>query len=284
MKHSIRVKFTLIFTGIIAATIAACLFINEFFLEDYYLSNKQKVLMSAYEDMNQFLTGASKEEEADNMEQLLQNLRESSSISVLIIDRKWETLYYSTPDVVGMLNKLRRYIFTGGKNSLAGAWIQEKKFESDNYSIMLTVDQAVNTSYMESWGFFDNGSLFLMSLPVESIRESASISNKFYTLVGLTAILLSGGLMFYMTRKMTRPILELSAISEQMADLNFQVRYQSGSQDEVGILGNSMNHLSDALQTAIGELQEANETLKKDIEEKIKIDDMRKEFLSNVSH
>ena len=129
MKHSIRVKFTLIFTGIIAATIAACLFINEFFLEDYYLSNKQKVLMSAYEDMNQFLTGASKEEEADNMEQLLQNLRESSSISVLIIDRKWETLYYSTPDVVGMLNKLRRYIFTGGKNSLAGAWIQEKKFE-----------------------------------------------------------------------------------------------------------------------------------------------------------
>ncbi len=284
MKHSIRVKFTLIFTGIIAATIAACLFINEFFLEDYYLSNKQKVLMSAYEDMNQFLTGASKEEEADNMEQLLQNLRESSSISVLIIDRKWETLYYSTPDVVGMLNKLRRYIFTGGKNSLAGAWIQEKKFESDNYSIMLTIDQAVNTSYMESWGFFDNGSLFLMSLPVESIRESVSISNKFYTLVGLTAILLSGGLMFYMTRKMTRPILELSAISEQMADLNFQVRYQSGSQDEVGILGNSMNHLSDALQTAIGELQEANETLKKDIEEKIKIDDMRKEFLSNVSH
>lgn len=284
MKHSIHIRFTLIFTTIIAATIAACLFANEFFLEDYYLSNKQKVLMSAYEDMNEFLTGSGKEDEADNMRQLLQELRESSSISVLIIDKQWDALYYSDPDVMGMLNKLRRYIFTEGKDGFSGAWIQEKKYESDSYSIMLTMDQAINASYMDSWGFFDDGSLFLMSLPVESIRESVSISNKFYLLVGVTAILLSGALMLYMTRKLTRPIQELSAISEQMANLNFQVRYQSESQDEVGILGNNMNHLSDALQKAIGELQEANETLKKDIEEKTQIDDMRKEFLSNVSH
>lgn len=284
MKHSIRIKFTLIFTGIIAATIGACLFVNEFFLEDYYLSNKQKVLTEAYEDMNRFLTGAVKEDESENMKQLLLELRESSSISVLVIDRNWEMLYSSTPDVRGMLDKLRRYIFTDGKAGSSGLWIQEKKYESDSYRIMLTMDQAINASYMESWGFFDDGSLFLMSLPVESIRESVSISNKFYSLVGVAAILLSGALLLYMTRKLTRPIQELSAISEQMANLNFQVRYQLESQDEVGILGNSMNHLSDALQKAIGELQEANETLKKDIEEKIQIDDMRKEFLSNVSH
>ncbi len=284
MKHSIRIRFTLIFTTIIAATIAACLFINKFFLEDYYLSNKQKVLMEAYENMNRFLTGAVKENESDNIKQLLLELRESSSISVLVIDRNWDTLYSSTPDMVGMLDKLRRYIFTGGKAGSSELWIQEKRYESDNYSIMLTMDQAVKTSHMESWGFFDEGSLFLMSLPVESIRESVAISNKFYSLVGMAAILLSGGLMLYMTRKLTQPIQELSVISEQMANLNFQVRYRSESQDELGILGNSMNHLSDTLQETIGELQEANETLKRDIQEKIQVDDMRKEFLSNVSH
>lgn len=127
MKHSIRIKFTLIFTGIIAATIAACLFVNEFFLEDYYLSNKQKVLISAYEDMNEFLTGAAKENGSDNIKQLLLELRESSSISVLVIDRNWDMLYSSTPDVVGMLDKLRRYIFTDGKAGSTGLWIREKK-------------------------------------------------------------------------------------------------------------------------------------------------------------
>ena len=56
------------------------------------------------------------------------------------------------------------------------------------------------------------------------------------------------------------------------------------AQDEIGILGNSMNVLSDKLKEAVEELKSANNQLQKDIEEKIQIDEMRQEFIANVSH
>ena len=56
------------------------------------------------------------------------------------------------------------------------------------------------------------------------------------------------------------------------------------TEDEVGVLGNSMNMLSETLEQALAELKEANTELKKDLEKKEQIDAMRKEFLSNVSH
>ena len=69
-----------------------------------------------------------------------------------------------------------------------------------------------------------------------------------------------------------------------MTDLDFSTRYTGGKTDEVGILGQNMNILSDKLQVTIEELKVANEKLQEDLREKEKIDEMRREFLSNVSH
>ena len=45
-----------------------------------------------------------------------------------------------------------------------------------------------------------------------------------------------------------------------------------------------MNRLSDTLKETIGQLRTANTELQQDIEEKIKVDEMRKDFIANVSH
>ena len=45
-----------------------------------------------------------------------------------------------------------------------------------------------------------------------------------------------------------------------------------------------MNQLSETLEKTISELKTANNELQRDIEQKEKRDEMRKEFLSNVSH
>ena len=54
--------------------------------------------------------------------------------------------------------------------------------------------------------------------------------------------------------------------------------------NEIDLLGNHMNQLSEVLERTISELKSANVELTRDIERKTKIDEMRKEFLSNVSH
>ncbi len=50
------------------------------------------------------------------------------------------------------------------------------------------------------------------------------------------------------------------------------------------MLGDNFNRMSTQLENTISELKSANNELQRDIEDKIKIDKMRKEFLDNVSH
>ena len=54
--------------------------------------------------------------------------------------------------------------------------------------------------------------------------------------------------------------------------------------NEIDVLGDNFNKMSRKLESTISELKSANNKLQKDIEDKIKIDEMRKEFLDNVSH
>ena len=69
-----------------------------------------------------------------------------------------------------------------------------------------------------------------------------------------------------------------------MADLDFNAKYTSGGNNELGVLGSNFNTMSEKLQLAITELKTANNELQKDIDHKTEVDNMRREFVSNVSH
>ena len=69
-----------------------------------------------------------------------------------------------------------------------------------------------------------------------------------------------------------------------MTNLDFDVKYEGKDKGEIGILGNSMNNMSEKLEETISQLKAANLELKKDIAHKEEIEQMRQGFLSNVSH
>ena len=71
-----------------------------------------------------------------------------------------------------------------------------------------------------------------------------------------------------------------------MTELDFDAKYESQNFRvlEIEELGENMNNLSEKLEKTISELKCANNELKQDIRRKEEIDEMRKEFLSNVSH
>lgn len=70
-----------------------------------------------------------------------------------------------------------------------------------------------------------------------------------------------------------------------MSNLDFSHKYKiTGADDEINNLGKSINTMSDKLEKTIKQLRRTNIELEKDIEEKSKIDEMRKSFISDVSH
>ena len=131
----------------------------------------------------------------------------------------------------------------------------------------------------------DNGYILYIRMPVASIHESVKISNKFLYLIGGFTIIIGGFVVSFISRRFTKPILELNKIANKMAKLDFSHKYRiTDADDEINNLGKSINTMSDKLERTINRLRETNVELEKDIEEKSKIDEMRKQFISDVSH
>ena len=130
----------------------------------------------------------------------------------------------------------------------------------------------------------DNGNLFLLRTPVESIRESVSLANRFLSYIGIGAAILASFIIMMVSRKISEPIKELTQISERMNHLDFDAKYEGKSRTEIALLGQNINQLSETLETTISELKSANNELLRDIEKKNEMEKMRTEFLSNVSH
>lgn len=296
MRQSIRVRFTLIFISLTAIILVGIWGVNNLMLENYYIDQKVTALKLAYDQMD-FLVLSGLEEgktisdefagsnSLDSGEQteageLLKKLNDTYNIMTVIVDGiNDKVIVSSARDAKFMLDKARQYIL--GSNSHKAETIEEM----ENYTIQKTYDARSRTFYLECWGFYsDNNTIFIMSTPLESIRESVDLSNRFLAYVGIMALVFSSVIVYFTTKKITSPILKLANISERMSGLDFDVKYEGKAIDEIGVLGNNMNLLSDKLKETIGELKSANNELQKDIEEKIQIDEMRKDFIANVSH
>ena len=297
---SIRSRLTVTFIGLIAVILAVIWGVNKWYLEDFYVTKKVQALNGAYEAIDSRIeenkeNGISiedamrREKDADgnitegNLQRLIRNFSDSANVSVLIIDNSTEdaTVYSTSRDTKFLKDRIDRYIFGWAK---AKYTILE---ENDQYKIQKTYDPQRESMYLESWGFFsDNSTAFIMSAPLSSIGESVRLANQFLLYVGMIAVLIGALVIYLVAKQITMPIYKLSNLSERMSDLDFNAKYESGKHDmeEIQVLGNSMNTLSSRLEETISELKSANNQLTKDIEEKTKIDEMRKEFIANVSH
>lgn len=138
---------------------------------------------------------------------------------------------------------------------------------------------------IECFGFLsDNQTAFFLTIPVGSIREPIDLFNKALICISIFIIIIGSLAIFIISSNLTKPLLELSDISKKMSRLEFENKYTGTEVDEIGILGNSMNELSAKLEKNIAELKNANIKLKKDLEQKEKLDIMRRDFVANVSH
>ena len=86
------------------------------------------------------------------------------------------------------------------------------------------------------------------------------------------------------SRMITKPVLEISRISEKMSDLQLDWTVDEQRTDELGTLGKSLNRLSRNLSTALSDLQNANRKLEADIEHEKEMEQARTNFFSAVSH
>lgn len=272
MKHSIKRQMTIVFSGLIIFILVMTVAVYSKFLQEYYLLHKQQDLMEVHDTV-----GFAMEKGRLTEEDRVWKEMERTNISMLVLDRE-QVIFAPRGDKEQLISQLRGYLFN--QNQEYGEILEK----GDGYEIRKTRDMAVGLDYLEMWGTYPNGSTFLLRSPLDSIWESSALANKLLIYIGIAALVLGGMLVSLFARKITEPITELSTLSRRMSELDFDARYTRGGEDEIGILGNNFNLMSERLEKTISELKQANNELLKDIEQKEKMEDMRNEFLGNVSH
>lgn len=317
-KHSVRVKVIWMSLAAIFGTVALCLILNETFLVKYYEKSKQKTLGRVYQEIDRVISDTeaagmalqTPEETTENegTDETAGNgiLTEKLRLELDILCTKANVTAAIVEDILSPNARpqdMAKYFFgIGGERDqddavlrdLIGDYyfpgfgeeVREKKLESENenYSIFSLYDARMQSQYIELVGFLSNGDIILMRSNVESMQESIKVANKFLLYAGMGSALLISLLMFFVSHRFTKPLLQLTELAKKMSELNFDVSYQVRSRDEIGELGNSINTLSEKLERTISELKSANNELQVDIERKTQADEIRKEFLSNVTH
>ena len=155
---------------------------------------------------------------------------------------------------------------------------------NDNYTLQKVYDERLGDYYLEIWGTLDNGYSIILRTPIQGIKDNVNISTTLIKYVGGAILAVGIIAAFVVSTYITRPIKQLSNIAEKMSEMDFNARYEGSDKGEIGLLGKSMNNMSEKREQNIAELKKANLELKKDIDKKEKLEIMRTDFLSNVSH
>jgi signal transduction histidine kinase len=114
----------------------------------------------------------------------------------------------------------------------------------------------------------------------------AKLRRLLYAIGGLTlfSLAVSFGLAVAQARRITRPLEELTAGAQGIAEGRFDARLNIRSHDEIEVLADTFNHMTERLQEIVRQLEESNRKLGAANDDLKELDRMKSDLLANVSH
>jgi two-component system, OmpR family, sensor histidine kinase VanS len=299
MNKSIRYKLLVYMTVSVLVFAVLLLGANTFFAEKYYVNHNKSILIKTTKEIVQLVSNleSMSDLQKEDVVYRLTRLEKSIGGSVIIGKLEGQQYYPIYHDMKGFppkalivnpfveldrynaLNK-KVYAFSRGKIDA----LNSVEIHDENSFFVITKDPGLKIDTLRYQTHLENDVMILVWIPMAEISESAAVSNRFTAIVALITIFITGLWTLYVSDKFTRPIKQINITTKKMAELDFSQTLDITSEDEIGQLSQSINHLSHKLKVTIGELNKKNQQLEQDIDKGKRIDTMRREFVSNVSH
>lgn len=119
---------------------------------------------------------------------------------------------------------------------------------------------------------------------LQPLTKAADLMKDYYFYLLLISIALTTIFCIYYSRIITKPILRINQVTKKIIEFEFGEKIPVYSKNEIGVLSNNINQLSKRLEDYIEKLHTANSKLMEDIEKEKKLEQVRKDFISGVSH
>ena len=289
LKHrSIRFKFFAAISIIALVFIGILVLLNVFFYQDYYMMTRRSELRDAYGSIC-----TSYASDSSDVAALLDSYESRSATRLAVITQDGDAITssflrdseFGSEFDWGHKEQQFRSIAVLASILQNEDWTD---LNQNEYQFM-TVSLRDSDQYLCLIGLLDkaNGEYLVAYMPYAYIEQNSALNLVFLLIAGGCALLICLGCGYVISRQFTRPLIQMAGLADRMSELDFSTQYTGsgkGSGDEIDQLGQSLNRLSAYLEQAIGELKESNDQLAQEIEEKERIDNMRQEFIVNVSH
>ena len=271
-NRSVRVKMTLMLIIIMTSVILLSVLINLTMLKTYYTVKEKKTIKESYYQIQKvFQKDTVRKNDVDE-------IAKTYNYRVLISDGSG-TIVYSSEGEKSLMYKSLWNILNENLDKISN------QIKKQGYAVMTNTNKSMGTS-INLMGYLDGDYTVIISTPMESIQTSARLSGQFTMYVGLILIICGAVAMYLYSRQFTRPIEDMAKAANQMSHLDFDVKVPTGSDDELGRLGASINelsseflsHVSHELKTPIALIQGYSEGLKDNILD----DEESKEFYCDV--
>ncbi len=273
IRSRLRSSLILLAVGVLGLYYVLVLLFSALFMEPYYLHNVENTLIDAYGTI-------AKTEEYDL--DVISSLEERN-LTIVIADRETCAILYNGRGNRPMPPDYETMILP---------YVRDTVSQSDTgYSIMsneLWERTAAGASYSSGKRVtllgVANQYLIDISTSYAPIAQASAISMQFSLFVGLMVMSLAILSFSRMSRVVTDPIMQITSIAKQIAHLDFSQKCSVSSSGEIADMAESVNTMSDFMQSYIAQLQDANEQLKADIEQKKEQEEARKSLVANLSH
>lgn len=304
MNHSIRTRMAVILLVILTFIVACTWVLNATFAPAYYIASEKKKLHETYKEIEKILN----QESVDRDEIITWVRTQRKNNTRFLIIHQDDVLYQSQEQRAFSNMRAGSEEYSQNLSVLYSLFCYTKGLQEDNtkYSFQIPGKSATLFKFSDIYsrgytmetipdeqgkeqdimlvGLMKNGYMITLSVSLEDIRTAARANSVFLGYMGLIGILIGSIIIFIFSRRFTDPIKEMASVANKMSNLDFNAKLQVNTRDELGELAKSMNVMSQKLEETIADLKTANLQLQKDIQKKEEIDEMRKEFLSHVSH
>jgi len=263
---SIKLKLISAVTILLILFIVTLLLANSFFLESYYIYQTRGSFEKTFETVLE-----AKNERTEDLLTLIRELNSENGYKYLLVNHDYQIRLSSTPEFT-MNNKSELPKFQR-------EYLHENRQELDKGNILYEAlhHPIKEQSIIQLIAKFKKNQYLLITQPLQQLSDNAQIANHFFLIIGGILLILSILAVFFISRSMVRPIINITGIAKKIADLDFSHKYTGKSKDEVGMLGESINSISEKLDSTINHLKETNEQLQEEMQ-------LQKRFLASVSH
>jgi signal transduction histidine kinase len=255
--RTIQTKLFVQYTIFTVAFVLFGILLNSLFLEQYYVYKNKPDFLEASKKMLEL-----HQNNRNSLTEFIRMLDQTEGIGTTIADNRMNILMAFPPRPDPRQQRLPMEV---------AQMIRQNEAHLNNSYVY---------SVLERQGFRERDIIFVMKLdskemlvlrkPMKGISASAAIANQFNAMAGALVICIGGIFIFLFSRKITRPVIEMSRVAEGISKLDFSQRVKCESQDELGKLGNSINAISEKLSASLNELRQ-------DVER-------RKQLVRNLSH